>query len=340
MAEIKNDPRAFSAALYEAQQGGLELEEAQKVVEILVEDGVTYGERRGFMVGVGSTFNFEPDVIAYIEDFKKNELKSLLVADPMIEGSGLPDPAFMAGHFGDYKPVLGELEVDGYSPNDVIQGTAGDCYYMASLSAIAQLRPDLLNERVKKNADGTFTFTLFQDVNGRREPQELTIDADLPFGRVESMKGKQLYATATDDRELWPALFEKAYAQLKGGYEAIGRGGELEDALATLLGVPVERRNAEGLTEESLVAWVDEKIAGEKPIVAATNKEGMTKMNILYDARHALTVLGTELQNGELRIVLRNPYGVGPGGDTEHNGVFSVSPGEFLLNFTHLAAVE
>src|SRR5690606_36561200 len=47
-------------------------------------------------------------------------------------------------------------------PNDVSQGQLGDCYFIASLAAIARQNPDLIREMIRDNGDGTYTITFHE----------------------------------------------------------------------------------------------------------------------------------------------------------------------------------
>lgn len=74
----------------------------------------------------------------------------------------------------DYKQVKGDLFVkDQYDdgkvdPLDIKQGTIGDCYYLASVAAIAQQNPDAISKMVRKNADGTYSVDFYRE----RKPWE------------------------------------------------------------------------------------------------------------------------------------------------------------------------
>ena len=59
-----------------------------------------------------------------------------------------------------------EIFVDGAHPNDIEQGELGDCYFLATLSAIAEV-PVRVYDRFltrEKNQAGIYLVTLF--VNG------------------------------------------------------------------------------------------------------------------------------------------------------------------------------
>jgi hypothetical protein len=75
-----------------------------------------------------------------------------------------------AGISGDFKysyeKIAGELYQNGVSASDVNQGSAGTCFYLATLGAIANTNPSLItNDFIHDNEDGTYGFRFF-NVNG------------------------------------------------------------------------------------------------------------------------------------------------------------------------------
>ena len=72
------------------------------------------------------------------------------------------------------QPVIGS---GGPSPSDVFQGGVGDCYFLASLIAVAQRDPSFLQKHFKDNGNGTATVTLYQ--NGK--PVDVTVTDTVPI---------------------------------------------------------------------------------------------------------------------------------------------------------------
>lgn len=110
-----------------------------------------------------------------------------------------------------YQYVQGNLFKNGTAVNDIKQGVAGDCYFLTTLSAIAQDKPSYLQEMFINNGDDTFTVK-FKN-NGVNE--YVTVDRYLPTNG----SGNLVYASygsnyTNTGNELWVALAEKAYAQL------------------------------------------------------------------------------------------------------------------------------
>lgn len=106
--------------------------------------------------------------------------------------------------------VQGPLFRDGVSPTDAYQGSLADCWFVASLQAVAATNPDLIEENITDNGDGTYDVTLYED----GEPVTYTVDATVP-----GEDGDPSFAdnSSPSERELWPMLYEKAMAQHMGG---------------------------------------------------------------------------------------------------------------------------
>ena len=123
-----------------------------------------------------------------------------------------------------------------FSPDDIIQGSIGDCWWLSALAVVAS-RSDLIENIVigdsSLSVDGSATFRFF--LEGRW--QEVRVDTMLPC-RVAPASGGAGAATGTDGRskvgkrrgvsdrslmysrsahsQLWVPLLEKAYAKAHG----------------------------------------------------------------------------------------------------------------------------
>lgn len=118
--------------------------------------------------------------------------------------------------------IEGEGEGSGPHPSDILQGALGDCYLLASLAAVAQENPEVLENMIRTNDNGTYTVTFYDD----GEPVEITVTSDLPLESGSPVfSGNEEQSDSPDGRaELWPLIIEKAYAQLNESY------GEIEGA--------------------------------------------------------------------------------------------------------------
>ncbi len=259
-----------------------------------------------------------------------NEKGTLLPASPP---DGNPDFSDVPGaDEAEYGTVEGELFIAGPAdgsavhPNDLTQGRIGDCYLIAALAALARSDPDLIRRMIRDNGDGTYTVTFYQQRGPfafwqpEYTPVEVTVTPDFPLDGREPIFVRP-GDTSGGQRELWPMIVEKAYAQYRGGYDNIigGWGGE---AMETLTGVPSEwyspaavdiqtlaQYNAEGsaITASSLF---DYKLGELWDIPDRTDTNPWYTDGMLIDS-HEYYITDVDLEAGT--VTLQNPHGWGAG---------------------------
>lgn len=240
---------------------------------------------------------------------------------PMVDGG---DPQVKWRDVGTFLEGLPEY-------SDPIQGSPGDCYLMAALSAIAWTKPRHLIDQVKWVEEDTpdyvrFTFT--EDV-GTGDDVLVEVTQRLP---TEATGGGLVYARSLDPLEIWPGVYEKAYAKWKTGtegdepsIEAISTGHPAV-ALSELLGFEAtmgktvdnpadsiwkvltnDSKNDDNVTATPMVAWTYQSDSD------APGDVSYDDANVV--ARHAYTVLGHQVRNDTRFVFLRNPWG-----QAEENG--------------------
>ena len=86
------------------------------------------------------------------------------------------------------------------SLNDIAQGGVGDCYLLAALSAVVNMRPQFIKDCMRDNGDGTVTVRFFEGPVDQKTAHYVKIKKAVPKG--------QPYAKGT----LWVQMIEHAYA--------------------------------------------------------------------------------------------------------------------------------
>lgn len=130
-----------------------------------------------------------------------------------------------------YQKVPGPLfPKDGVNAeNDISQGEDGDCWFLAGLGTITLHDPGFLQQHIHENDNGTYTVTFYSG----GKPVKITVDGTLPVNvdpKKGSFAGGLVYAHSNnttsggDNTSLYAAIYEKAYAQFKGSYQAIDKG--------------------------------------------------------------------------------------------------------------------
>lgn len=206
--------------------------------------------------------------------------------------------------------TVGAGDGTGVHPNDISQGQLGDCYLLASLGAIALQNRSIIENAIRDNGDGTYTVTFHQRTNkswyefwrGEYETVEITVNNE--FGT--DANGNPVFAKpgdgTGDQRELWPMIIEKAYAQWKGGYQQIGHGGWPHEAMEALTG-----QRSENGGDLSMSDMADSFSDGEAISVWTGDAKGPLFDNGTLVGGHAYFVTNVDRTNNT--VTLHNPWG-------------------------------
>jgi hypothetical protein len=159
-----------------------------------------------------------------------------------VSSNGLPDTVV-------YRTAQGVLfGANGPSPTDIAQGWVGDCYFMSALGETARQSPQTIQHMFIDNHDGTYKldgtpnydgtyavrFFRYDPTAGTWNPDYVTVNLQLPtfsgdgqFAFAGYYQGGAPTTDQTTTAVLWPALEEKAYAQLaeEGWSRVQGVGG-------------------------------------------------------------------------------------------------------------------
>lgn len=272
----------------------------------------------------------------------------------------LNDPELMARHQGEAQyvdTVNGELFSDkGPQATDVAQGEAGNCYFLATLAAVAAKNPDHIRDMIRDNGDGTYDVRFYYEsppYSGVMREEWITVDDDL----ARFSDGSEVYAAADDTdgdgkEEIWVAIVEKAFAQFNenhpgllagdnglGGMDGVGNGGFGDEAYTVITGQPGNWANTADLSDHEL--WTLLSSTNDGNVVTAGTYGGDDSVLIAdgIAGGHLYTVLGTEVHNGQQYVILRNPWGtVEPGMNpndpsTWGDGIFAVTLDEYRAYF-------
>jgi hypothetical protein len=229
----------------------------------------------------------------------------------------------------------------GPSKDDIFQGSVGDCYFMATLSAIADENPGYIRNMVVDLGDGTYAVRFYR--NG--SPEYVRVDADLWVENGTTPK----YADLGQEDSIWVPIVEKAYAffrKEKGTYPSIASGNgtvyehlnvtkgvyEIEDGVTAQQvinwfnsGSPsgsLKTKITTGVVD--LLNWMDAQIASGKGVITGA-RSGISNMTALQlddpdteanestyrRGQHVYHVdeILRDANNNPTGVVLRDPYG-------------------------------
>lgn len=283
---------------------------------------------------------FTPEGAKKIDAFIANKLRAATVLDDPtpVNPLGVKDPAVLKADLKrvrqtDLKGVLVKGGIDG---NDVTQKYLADCYLIAAMAATARANPELIEKAFKKRSDGTYDVTIYEQKGAKWVPTKVHIDADLPHNDWYHLQ----YASARDEKELWPALLEKAFAAKAGSYAAI-EGGVPGDALSALTGKPTTMIDFQerGVKADQVFEALSLAVKERRPATASTYGESSnakyTNSGLYSD--HAYSVWGTETSGGKKYVQLRNPWGESePANNGRDDGIFKMELSEFMKMYANV----
>lgn len=227
-----------------------------------------------------------------------------------------------------FKQIKGELyvrkpnESNAVKPSDVHQGSMGDCYFLASVAALAKTNPEMIKQMIQQNKDGSFTVRFTSQKIPLGKPYQTYSDLPLKdrFVTVQNNfayeQGAEKALGAKPNPDLWPLVLEKAFTKDVGSYVTAGGGGYASKVLNNYLGVASINTSLLPKQGQSSIKEALSQ-AMQRPTVANTvnfndkNKALADKYNIV--PRHAYAVLGVSVgkaQGKEVTLVnLYNPWG-------------------------------
>jgi len=256
----------------------------------------------------------------------------------------LTDPKALSEHSsytyavadGDLFDLQAEKDV---SFDDVAQGSIGNCYFVAALSAVLyadqdhSIRDGLIRE--VKGSDGRVTKFVVRFYSAENEVVDVEVDAQLV--RRDNLPVYARSKDTTAGNEEWAiSLIEKAYAQWHGGYPKIGDGGWAGDVMQALTRSTATYRVLKNSSDKTIVKSIKEGATAHRPMVASTfmssdaQTAGLSYSGTGVYAEHCYTVLGIVEKDGLTYVRLRNPWGeVEPAGDGVDDGVFDMELSQF-----------
>jgi hypothetical protein len=208
-----------------------------------------------------------------------------------------------------YVPVGGTLFPAGGANvfKDMAQGEDGDCWFLSSLGTVVMHDPDFLSQHIHENANGSYTVTFYTS----GQPVDITVDGTLPLTSGDD------YAYAhsnSNDGSLWVAIYEKAYAQFKGGYQAI-YGGEGNVGLSDLTGTDAWQTSPTSYSLQQL----SEMTKNRTVVVTATKDDSAlwdagqegTEDSYQLVTDHEYMVKSVNMDSDPPTITVVNPWGSG-----------------------------
>lgn len=203
---------------------------------------------------------------------------------------------------------------EGIDINDIEQGDLGDCYFLCSISAVAEFPNRIMELFLTKEANKAGCYAIVGFIMGQRHT--IVIDDAFPYNDKE----RNLAFAKPRGKEIWVLLLEKAWAKVNGSFSNIVAGLSRE-GLHFLTGAPCEVIMHKQVVNKDEI-WRKIKVSDEKNYIMTTSAAGPISaddykaVGLIKDHGYSLIdAKELDYKGKKIRLVkLRNPWG-----DTEWN---------------------
>ena len=198
-------------------------------------------------------------------------------------------------------------DTSAISVDDIHQGQIGDCFLLSSIGELALYDPAAISHMIAATGASTEAVTLYATPQGGIPGFSATAFKPIVESVTNSFPADSVDNGATqdvtgNDKEIWPQVLEKAYAQANGGYAGIQNGGNPCIALQELTGHTATWQSPSSATVASLMKDVQ---AGD--LIVMDTGAGNAAYNLV--GSHAYMFEGLQTAGGVTSVKLGNPWG-------------------------------
>jgi len=249
--------------------------------------------------------------------FPKALVKSIAL-DPELQGNANQDWTPANASWQD----MGDFFNEAAEFFDPVQGAVANCYYIAALSAMAWATPYKLSHMSRATGQGQQQFTnlvkFYKPDSNAQIDKEIEVTDTVP---VSSATGNFIYCRSSEAGEIWPAVYEKAFAKLKTGTntdhpDITATGwGDCVYATAQLNGGNRYYYGNNSLTADDIWDLVRSNSLSRRtfnPMTCwtyGTAPAGLSYSDANIVGSHCYTVLGWDYHCNKKYLILRNPWG-------------------------------
>lgn len=204
-------------------------------------------------------------------------------------------------------------DADAIDMADVRQSQLGDCYVLAVLAGLANtaegralLRSAIVERTTPAGQVVSYGVTLHEPhrhwFGGTTfTAREIDIPPIYARGHAEPRPG-------SGGNEVWVLVMERAYAEVAGGYDAMGHGGEIADAMEIVTGHPARTYGLGPIFGRYAPEDLRRDLtAGHLMAVSSKANVEQTRPDLVPN--HAYLVTGLASYGGKPALRLWNPWG-------------------------------
>jgi hypothetical protein len=235
--------------------------------------------------------------------------------------------------FGERRQVSSVNKFD-----DPVQGAMGNSWLIAAIFSVFWADPSVINRCTRPSGQPgqdqdkkQHVFAIkFHDRGGENNGPTTTVEVNYEIP-INNSDNEPMYCRASDGCEIWPSLYEKAFAKWITGTSSDHpditqtHNGDPVKAMAQINGKDpqyylTDRHSAKELA--GLVRSCSVNFKTINPMCAFTHASGSRYRGSNLVANHAYSVLGWAAVGLNQHIILRNPWGVSePVGLTSYPGL-------------------
>jgi hypothetical protein len=206
--------------------------------------------------------------------------------------------------------------------DDPVQGCTSNSWFVAALFSVFWSNPSMINRATRLQHDGNRdkrTLSVrFHDKGGRQNNKTETVEVNYELP-INNSNNEPLYCRSSDGADIWPSLYEKAFAKWITGSNSEHpditqtNSGDPIKAMAQINGREPHYFECDKHQAHDLLSLVRRNCVNNQtinPMAAFTYATGSHYMGANIVANHAYSVLGFCGMGKNQYIVVRNPWGV------------------------------
>lgn len=250
-------------------------------------------------------------------------------ADRTLDGDRIADPTVAHNNIT-YRAFAGFplFARPGPDISDIRQGSLGDCYFLAGLGAIARDFPLALRQNIVDFNDGTYGVRLGNSF--------YRVDNDLPVRSGSPQTFPQpFYANLGRAGSMWVAIAQKAFTHHRRGenpYASIV-GGSANEANVAFGATNASSRSFASYGNATTLADELNKLFDGRQSATLAAMSGPANGPLVLAHAYTLWSFVKNQSGGIIGIIVRNPWGVDGGSQTDSNpfdGYVTLTPNELF----------